>query len=731
MPTKRILGVVIAASMCAPAFHAFAQSASQGVSGKTASGKPQPQTEGKKPDNEAEESATRIRRAIPTLPALVRGGDYLLNTEGQRATQNQMVTSTNVKDPASDAFPLPGGLPVEAAEPVQMPSNQFTVTLAKFYATVPVVDSISASDWHFKAGAPELSLRHGPNGLGGFRSATPGISATGPLAGGRLLLFQGFEYRLSKTSVQNLFDERQDIRYQSYDWNTHFDIKASRRHSLTARFALFSQDVDFAGLGGSITVAATPNYFMGGGQLSFSDSYTSSGGAVVSSTVSDRRLRLHVLPQGDKPMEFIEQGELRGNYFDTMHRASRRADWREAVRLPELNELGRHQLSFGAGIARSSFDSSHFSRTIILRGEDADELTSITNFAGSPFESLAVDETTLWAEDKWAPSSRASLTLGMKYDWTTLSRRNEWSPRLGFVLLPLRHTVIRGGVGIFYDIMPLTAGTFTSGRQRVVQFFAEGVPENEPRTLTNVTSREHLKTTSVLGWNFEIDREVSNSLFLRAKVEERNGRNILVIRPNLTAPRTTAMVLSDNGKSRYRELETTAACRLRRASTLNFSYIRSTADGDQNAFSTVLGTFEKSFIGTNRHARSRSDSPNRFLAWGDVQGPLKLMLSPGLDVHTGFPFSFADASNHVAPEADFGRYPRSASLDLGLHRDFELNELGHKGKVRLGLRVFNLTNHFNPRGVDVTEDEREKSPVLRGFFDSPGRTYRASLEINF
>jgi hypothetical protein len=85
----------------------------------------------------------------------------------------------------------------------------------------------------------------------------------------------------------------------------------------------------------------------------------------------------------------------------------------------------------------------------------------------------------------------------------------------------------------------------------------------------------------------------------------------------------------------------------------------------------------------------------------------------------------------VAPEADFGRYPRSASLDFGLHRDFAMRELGRDGKVRLGVRIFNLTNHFNPRGVDVTEDETEKSPVLRGFFDGPGRTYRASLVINF
>jgi len=204
MPTKRVLSLVVAASIFASSPVIFGQSTSQKATEERASGANPAQSEGKKAANQAEESATRIRRAIPTLPSLIRGNDYLLNTEGQRATQNQLVTSTNVKDPAIDAFPFPGGLPVEAAEPVRVPADQFTVTLPKFYATVPVLDSISANDWHFKSGSPALSLRHGPDGMRGFRSATPGISATGPLKGSKLLLFQEFEYRLSKTSVQNL-----------------------------------------------------------------------------------------------------------------------------------------------------------------------------------------------------------------------------------------------------------------------------------------------------------------------------------------------------------------------------------------------------------------------------------------------------------------------------------------------------------------------------------------------
>jgi hypothetical protein len=204
-----------------------------------------------------------------------------------------------------------------------------------------------------------------------------------------------------------------------------------------------------------------------------------------------------------------------------------------------------------------------------------------------------------------------------------------------------------------------------------------------------------------------------------------------LIAPNVSAPNSTALVLSDVGRSLYRELEATASFKPISSSTLNVSYIRSAANGDLSTFGSVLGTFEKPSIGSNRHARSRSDSPHRFVAWGELETYRGIELSSSLDVHTGFPFAFVDASNNIAPEADFGRFPRWFSIDMGVHRDFHAEKFGQSGRVRLGFRVHNLTNHFNPRGADVTEDEVEERPFLRGFFDGPGRTYRASLILNF
>src|SRR5262245_52817880 len=88
----------------------------------------QEQTEGPhQGPSTAAETAKRFRRSLPVIPSLVRGSDGLLTLNGQRATQNLLVTSTNAKEPTIDAFPFAGATPVEASEPVQIPDEQFGI----------------------------------------------------------------------------------------------------------------------------------------------------------------------------------------------------------------------------------------------------------------------------------------------------------------------------------------------------------------------------------------------------------------------------------------------------------------------------------------------------------------------------------------------------------------------------------------------------------------------------
>ena len=110
-------------------------------------------------------------------------------------------------------------------------------------------------------------------------------------------------------------------------------------------------------------------------------------------------------PVGSK-LIVSEQGELFGNYFDNVHHNGSRFEWKEGLQLPEKSGWGNHHIGFGGGLARAAFDSVRVGNKIVLTGEDADELFSVTTFTGSSFESLSEHETTGWAEDRWSPTRR-------------------------------------------------------------------------------------------------------------------------------------------------------------------------------------------------------------------------------------------------------------------------------------------------------------------------------------
>src|SRR5262249_60595419 len=120
----------------------------------------------------------------------------------------------------------------------------------------------------------------------------------------------------------------------------------------------------------------------------------------------------------------------------------------------------------------------------------------------------------VWFASTSSPPPVPNFTSGLKSDGTTFSRKPEWPPRFAFAALPFQAdgTVIRGGIGVFYDILPMTAGTFTRSQQRVVQVFAEtdegsDPGEDEERTLINVTTSPHLTTAHITEWTVEVDQE--------------------------------------------------------------------------------------------------------------------------------------------------------------------------------------------------------------------------------
>jgi hypothetical protein len=184
--------------------------------------------------------------------------------------------------------------------------------------------------------------------------------------------------------------------------------------------------------------------------------------------------------------------------------------------------------------------------------------------------------------------------------------------------------------------------------------------------------------------------------------------------------------LGNSGQSQYREFQVTARYKFRERDEFVASYVRSSAKGDLNDFNSYFGNFENPIIRQNERSLLPWDAPNRFLFWGQFHVKHGFTLAPVLDLRTGFPYSIIDQErNFVGPRDRAGRFPTFASLDLQVLKSVSLPGRWKKYRAELGLKVFNLTNHFNPRDFQ----NNLASDAFGGFSNGVGRRYGTRISF--
>lgn len=195
-----------------------------------------------------------------------------------------------------------------------------------------------------------------------------------------------------------------------------------------------------------------------------------------------------------------------------------------------------------------------------------------------------------------------------------------------------------------------------------------------------------------------MDREWLKNLFVRIGYQQRQGRREFVLSPIQSQGQGSVLELGNSGQSRYREFQVTARYKFREHDEFSASYVRSSAEGDLNDFNSYFGNFENPIIKPNERSRLPWDSPNRFLFWGEFRARYGITLAPVLDVRNGFPYSIIVAQrDFVGARNRAGRFPIFISLDMQVMKSVRLPGRWKKYRAELGLKVFNLTNHFNPR----------------------------------
>ena len=342
----------------------------------------------------------------------------------------------------------------------------------------------------------------------------------------------------------------------------------------------------------------------------------------------------------------------------------------------------------------------------------------------TPATAFAIDqnEAAWFVADQWAVVPRFTLSLGLRSDTDSVTSSTHASPRGGFLweLTKDAKTLLKGGVGVFYDRVPLLVPTFTDFPDRTVDTLS---PRGAVLASTSYLNRiaSPVRNPRSTSWNLELDRQLTAGLSVRVAYEQRNTADDFMVSPLAAG----TLLLSNGGSNSYREYQVAGRYRFGR-SVLNAS-VRSRAFGDLNDVNQFFGTLPQAVIHPNAKGRLAFDAPNRFLFWGDFELPWKLTVIPVYDLHSGFPYSVENVLREYVGSRNVRRFPRLNSLDLQVSRPVSLRVDHRPVRARVGAGVFNLFNHFNPRDV-----QNDLASVQFGeFFNSAWREYRGKFVLEY
>jgi hypothetical protein len=680
-----------------------------------------------------------VTDALPLLPGVLRKPDGGLQISGNGEHRSSLiVNSADVTDPATGQFGLT--VPIDIVDTMNVFQTPFLAEYGRFSAGLVSVETRRGGEkwnWELNDPFPEFYIRSWH--LRGLRTATPRINVDGPLVRGKLYFSEGLEYEVRKIEIYTLpfpNDQRRKAGVNSF---AQMDWVQSEKNLVTLSAHVAPERMQFVNLDYFNPPVVTPDAAIHNYTATLADRYTLLGG-VLENTVSATQFGTRVWAHGPGDMLITPYGNS-GDYFTDLDRTASRYSWSPAYALPALKWKGMHNIKVGFYMAQSDNHGARSQSTIDILDAQFRKREEI-DFTAPRSYTMQDTEYAAYAQDHWNLSSRLALDLGVRVESQEVSQSFRMAPRLGIAWTPFASTgtVVRAGIGFFYDHVPLNVYSFNRYPRQIVTYFdPSGAISAGPFFFGNALSEVNVKTPFVFrnqaDGNFspqtatgslQVEQPLSAKLKLRVGYLQSQSAGMVYMDqvPPDPVNHVGANELIGSGQARYRQVEVTARYRLKEAGELFFSYVNSHVRGDLNDFNNFLGSFPVPIIRPNQFTNLAGDIPNRFLAWGAVQLPQRMRISPVLEIRNGFPYFALDAAQNYVGVPNQNRYPLFLSLDSRLSKDVQVTP---KYAVRLSVSGYNLTNHFNPESFH----NNVADPAYGIFFGQRQRRFTLDFDVLF
>jgi len=658
-------------------------------------------------------SRLQARESLPLLPSVIRGPDGLMRLGGARPSESPMLLDGfDVTDPATGVTSV--SLAYEAVRGVEVLRDPMNTTYGDLMGALFKMETRAGDQKQMGLQGFIPRPRFQNPGAGRIEGIFPRFFVGGRNGSGRFRYFSAVEYNFERIVVPDVTQgSGPNIVEKSGSVFGRMDIDASPQHQITLQGFIFPSATDLQGLSVRREQEAAPN-------VSANDLFAGVTSRRTYGNASLLTIRAGVLAHDSRisqngvgPARLSPSG-WRENWFARVARNAVR--YSASVTLDKSLSAwrGTHDLTVSGSLRPRHLTGSVSEDPVMVENERGD-LVRAVHFGATSSLSARDWPYDVSLRDSWRVNRRLQVDAGARVDG--INRYGALpSARGGFryALDDAGLTVIKAGAGNFVGKIPLAAPAFAGYPDRTESLIDETTGTVTKTVFHPMVTR--LRLPNAFAVTLQLERQVRPGMDAQIGYTRRRATRLATLD---VATDGGPLAVTSDGRSNYEEYQVSVRQVWKNSQQLFVSYVRSSARGELNDFMTLFTGFDQPLLQPGGMSQLSADARHRWLAWGTVNTPLwGLVVSPVMEWHSGFPYSTLDERYFYHGEPNGERYPAFMAVDMIAYKTVTYR----KRAADVGVQLFNLTNHKNPRDVYPVAGTRRfgaftnsVGPILRGF----------------